>query len=494
MAARDRGLGAFIRDEEGVFAVIFGLMAIVLVAVAGAAVDYTLWMAARQAAQEAADAGVLAAAVSSVKTDQEVERVVAGFANPMLDRWAGLSLASTTYDPVTRRVTAQVRGDIATNFVQLVGVNTLPVMATAVAERATEGQLELALVLDNTWSMSDSDGAGSTKIQALKNASNLLLTTLWEEENENIRVGIVPYAQYVNVGLHNRNQPWMSVAADTTTTKTTTTERQCEMRNTRETCTSTPKTCTRTVDGVTESYSCPVKTCTPYSVTPYEYCWGGDTTTSTTITSWHGCVLSRIPRNLRLSDAEPFTQYIGRMHTSKECMTPVQPLTNNVATLRASINAMVVNNGSYRPLTYIPTGLIWGINVVSPSEPFTQGAAYDPANREPRKAIVLMTDGDNTLRYNSGNGRHEGLSTTTTTAATQKAATDNDTQALCTYAKAKGIEVFTVAFGLIQPSSQTMLQNCATSTAHYFAATSSDDLNDAFENIADQLRVVRIVQ
>ncbi len=113
---------AFLDDEDGVFAVLFGLMAIVLFAMAGAVIDYVMWMAAQNAAQDAADAGVLAAAASSVQTDEEVEGIIAGFANPMLERWDGLSLAATNYDPVSRRVSAEVRGNIPTYFVQLVGV------------------------------------------------------------------------------------------------------------------------------------------------------------------------------------------------------------------------------------------------------------------------------------------------------------------------------------------------------------------------------------
>jgi hypothetical protein len=173
---------------------------------------------------------------------------------------------------------------------------------------------------------------------------------------------------------------------------------------------------------------------------------------------------------------------------SKRCLTPILPLTDEVDVLRAAINGMQFKNSSHEPKTYIPAGLLWGINVVSPTVPFQEGAEYDTANREPRKAIVLMTDGENTLKYTSSNGRHDNAT------PAQIVQSNNDTISLCTYAKSKKIEIFTVAFGQINASALTMLQNCATSTEHYFAATSSADLNDAFENIADKLRVVRIVQ
>lgn len=497
---------AFARNDDGVFAVMFALMSIVLIAMGGAGVDYVLWMEARSAAQEAADAGALGASASSAVTRVDIERIADALVDKRLAMWPGVSLESASYDAAHKQVTANVRGTINPYFVQLVGVGSLPVFATSTAERATNGKLELAMVLDNTWSMSDTDGSGSTKILSLKAAARSLLDALWEEDNENIRVGLVPYAEYVNVGTVNRAQPWMSVAADTVAVKTTTTPEQpkvCETRTTNgQTCVyGAPKTCytTTVTDGVstTTSSDCTPKTCTPKTVAPYEYCTGptpAKTTTTTTTTTWFGCVLSRIPRNLRLSDAEPATKYIGLMGTSQKCMTPIVPLTSNEATIRAAVNAMVVNVGTYKPSTHIPSGLVWGINLLSPSEPFVQGDAYDtPANLEPRKALILMTDGDNTLRYNSSNGQHIAITGTAAQIATYKGQVDGDTTALCTYAKSKLIEVFVVSFGVLTPASNTMLRGCATDIDHYYSAANASELDKAFENIADQLRSVRIV-
>ena len=53
-------LRRFARDEGGAFAVIFGVMAIVLVALSGAVVDYVALQQARSRAQIALDAAALA--------------------------------------------------------------------------------------------------------------------------------------------------------------------------------------------------------------------------------------------------------------------------------------------------------------------------------------------------------------------------------------------------------------------------------------------------
>lgn len=486
----------FARNENGAFAVIFALMAIVMIALGGAGVDYVVWMEARTEAQEAADAAALGASASSAVTQKDIEAIASGLVAGRMARWGAVSLESATFDAVKKRVTTSVGGSIHPYFVHLVGVTSLPVSATSVAERATNGKLELAMVLDNTWSMSGDDGSGSTKILSLKAASHSLLSALWQEDNLNIRVGVVPYAEYVNVGLSNRSQPWISVAADTSTSTTTTTPRTCETRTTKgQTCVKgAPKTCPQTTDGVTVMVDCTPQTCTANQVEPYEYCTGPTTKTTTSTSAWWGCVLSRIPRNLRLSDAEPATQYIGLMGSSKKCMTEIVPLTSNVQTVRSAINAMVVNVGNYKPSTHIPSGLVWGINLLSPTEPFSQGESYDPKNLEPRKALILMTDGDNTFRYNASNGQHIAISGSATQMATYKTQVDQDTTTLCTYAKLQKIEVFVVSFGALTPASDTMLQGCATDTSHYYSAVNATQLAEAFDDIADQLRVVRVVQ
>ena len=67
-------------------------------------------------------------------------------------------------------------------------------------------RLRVALVLDNTASMSD---AG--KIDALKTASHNPLTQLQQAavHAEDVYVSIVPFVKDVNVGASNYNQSWL---------------------------------------------------------------------------------------------------------------------------------------------------------------------------------------------------------------------------------------------------------------------------------------------
>ena len=70
-----RLLQSFGRDERGVFAVVFGLMALVLVALGGAVVDYVTLQQARTRSQTALDAATLAlqpAINNTAETDETI--------------------------------------------------------------------------------------------------------------------------------------------------------------------------------------------------------------------------------------------------------------------------------------------------------------------------------------------------------------------------------------------------------------------------------------
>lgn len=93
----------------------------------------------------------------------------------------------------------------------------------------------------------------------------------------------------------------------------------------------------------------------------------------------------------------------------------------------------------------------------------TEDSAHMNKNGQvPSKYIVFMTDGDNNY----------------TTA-------DTATKGWCDQARAAGIEVYSVAF-MAPDRGKALLNYCATSSAHYFAAEDADDLNAAFEYIGER--------
>ncbi|EAB6718420.1 hypothetical protein DUP91_29320, partial [Salmonella enterica subsp. enterica] len=62
--------------------------------------------------------------------------------------------------------------------------------------------------------MTEGAGGGDkrSRIEALRDiAANFVQKTM---TGDNVRVAVVPYSDYVNVGVHRRNAPWANVPAD----------------------------------------------------------------------------------------------------------------------------------------------------------------------------------------------------------------------------------------------------------------------------------------
>lgn len=481
----------FRKQESGATVTMFAFAGVVLICLASAVIDYGRVSKAHTALQAATDAAALAAARLPSKDTALLRTAANNFfvANTTGIGGNNIQITNFAFQESTGTVAVESSGALDTSLMSIVGVKTMGFSAKSSAVKEVSGTVEMALVLDNTWSMSDSAGGSDSKITVLKAAAKNLVNTVLNEGGANVRIGIVPFADYVNVGMGNRNEGWLSVPADSTTTEDKSTTRICVTKTEKQVCTKgAPATCTRAgKDGVRETYDCTPQTCTQQTVAPYQSCSGG-TNIVTTVNKWFGCVYSRnAADNIRLTDADPKTPYGGIMGSSQTCLNPIVPLTSNKTTLTSAIDGLVINIGSYKPSTYIPAGVIWGVNVLSPSAPFSEGKAYDAANRMPRKAMVLMTDGANTVYFNKSNGKHD-----STTNAKNLTQTNTDTSAICTYAKSKNIEVFTVAFAVTDVAAKTMLQGCASGADHYYDATDSAALAAAFRAIGQSLTSLRL--
>ena len=498
-----RTLSAFFRIRDllacsrGNVALIFAFALVPLSLATGFGVDITRQRTAISAAQNVLDAAVLAAATSNLEDEDELRAVFDNYFEANADQ-IGLEGEFETNLEVgdDGELRATLQASIPAIFGGLIGMNTLPVDTFAAAVRGSNDFVEVALVLDNTWSMSASDGTGTTKINGLKTAASTLVRELMVSDDDRVRVSVVPYADYVNVGTGNRGASWLNVPADYSTTSNPPPRTCTQVPVTTTTCTGGVRgTCTRFRDGVPETYSCwtTPQTCTTRPVNPprtTESCTGGGSPTTTWF-RWYGCVASRNSGTLRLNDTQPGTRYPGLMQTSQTCLNPILPLTENRATVLSRIDGLIVNIGSYRPETYIPGGLIWGVNALSPTAPLAEGRAY---GENVRKIIVLMTDGENTLRYVSSNGTHTAPSGSASAQQSQLAQTNSDVGSICTYAKSQGMEIYTVSLGAVSTTARNMLTACATSAAHAHAATDTRALLAAFRQIAQSINAVRLTR
>ena len=235
----------FGRDERGVFAVLFGMMAIVLVALAGAVVDYVALEQARNRSQVALDAAALALQPLIFEEPLNTADIKEKAQDLLQDR-LGIMDGTGQFDVSAEIADIQINVtdgslflaaemQMPTNFVRLVGVQT---MSARVQSEATRKKLalEVAFVLDNSGSMTyTGTGPNGTRqrILFLKDAAKCAVNILFFKDVtdsldtcvpavgatqlEDVRVSVVPFTMFVNVGASNANAAWMDTTGASAT-------------------------------------------------------------------------------------------------------------------------------------------------------------------------------------------------------------------------------------------------------------------------------------
>lgn len=216
----------FLADDRGAFAVMFGVMAIVLVALGGAVVDYVTLEQGRNRAQLALDAAALALQPRVFEDDfdeAEVQKLAQAFLNERIGRSDVVAnIVTTRGNGEEGTLYFQARIEVPTIFVALVGV---PELGAAIESEATRKKLklEVVMVLDNSGSMAAESRMTSlidaakcatyilmyTAVQDAPKNSNTCVPTSDAELVEDVRIGIVPFTMFVNVGANNANAAWM---------------------------------------------------------------------------------------------------------------------------------------------------------------------------------------------------------------------------------------------------------------------------------------------
>lgn len=158
------------------------------------------------------------------------------------------------------------------------------------------------------------------------------------------------------------------------------------------------------------------------------------------------------------------------------------PLTDVAGDLTDMIEEMEVRNK-----TYMPTGLIWGLRMLTPKAPFRADDTIRAFAADGGvKTIILMSDGANTMKLGSSSGIVSVIKDYEVgTPAGNK--TNEDTSALCTLIKSKGVEIYVVAYGIDDAATTALLKGCASSESRYFEAGSTAQLKKTFEAITQQL-------
>jgi len=486
----------FASNRRGTTAVIFGFLAVPVMAMAGAGYDYATAIRVKARLSATLDAAALAAAQAHALDDSaDVSQIVHDFVEKNYSR-SGKNLFASHIG--VEQVTVSEDGEVVvvasarvpTTLLSLVGFDEFDFSIGSAAKVGGQS-LELALVLDNTGSMM------GAKLDSLKNSAHTLVDELMKDSQGNVKVALAPFADYVNIGMANRSEPGLDIPADYTYSWHVDGHEHCwnEYPNSTEQCTTeeyegtcyndgVPYTCTKTRENCTGDPGDPVRHC--------EWVPGEDKHRDY---KWFGCMASR-PHDLNVRDDGYATGVPGVMATWDWCrqIAPIQRLTSNQQAIDDAIDAMQARRN-----TYIPAGLAWGWRLLSHDAPFSDGAAYD--NDAVTKVIVLMTDGENTLTMRKWSGHNTdnhsgevwGHDRNAVGHPSRKAEADGYTAELCQNIKARGIVVHTIAFEVPEGSPvENLMRNCAGNGGQYFKAEDSEALANAFHRIALALLNLRL--
>jgi Mg-chelatase subunit ChlD len=452
----------FKADCRGSIATMFAISLVPILIVSGAAVDMVQTNNTLAILQGAADAAAIAGGSSNLTNADDLRDIVTKYLteNHAIAALDYVEKIEPKLDKAKRTFSVSITGKRKTSLMRLAGIDLMDLNAYSEVKLGGDG-IEVALVLDNTASM---NAAG--RLPALKDAAKLFVDEIMDAKDKGAyaRVGIVPFSNYVNVGLSRRNKPWIDVDPDKSVTS-----HSCWNTYPH----ATPKNCHQVpniVDGVNMGMT---EQCDWDYGDAVEQC--GDNTTAYT---WNGCVGSR-PDPLDESLGNQSTHYQGL--TNEWCTSEIVELTDSKSKLHTTIDGLVATGE-----TYIPAGLLWGWNMLDSQEPLdkakTAAAIKDMGGT---KAIVLMTDGQNTLAPYSP--IHRGWD-----GASDWAKGDAKTKTLCENIKADGIVVYTVSFMVTDAGAKSLLANCASDTSKAYSADSAAALASAFKEIGQSMTAMRL--
>ena len=518
-------LADFGRDERGVFAVMFGLMAIVLVAVGGAVVDYVLLENRRSALQISLDTAALALQreIRTKSSDQiraSAQGVVDSHGSATGYR-AEVVDATIDRDSGSLRLTASLEMD--TLFVSLVGVPRLgATVQSEVTRKAT--RIEIAMVLDNSGSMKE-----QSRMVRLKEAARNAVDIFLEDSNPadpRVHVGIVPFTQYVNVGKRNANEPWIDrfgvspIAGDNLMI-----DPQSPVMSYNRLALHNQmggegwRGCVEARPYPHDTTDTPPTTASPQTLfvpllapdEPDRKDWlGRDYFNNNYLTdgratceapprwqTWTDRVLQE--RMCKYRGATPTNLDMDRAKgPNADCpRNALTPLTASKNTLRNAIAAMVPEGG-----TNIAQGAVWGFHMLTPGAPLAEAKASTP-EQTVNKVMILMTDGDNFHAANPnmngstyytayGYPHNRRLGKPGDSTAELQELMDDRLKETCANTKAANITIYTIGLGLSREKTKEMLQNCSNGGGHWFLPKEASELNGIFETIANQLSELRL--
>ncbi len=474
----------FAQETSGNVALFFALSISSMTAAGGVAMDYSKASNAKSTLSSSADSAAIAGArtrgnaaarEAAARQVFEANLRTAGYTGPVAVTYRNIMSGdmNTGY-----RIEAS--GTVRSWFGTFTGNPNAQIATASQASSGGEDPIEIVFVLDTTDSME------GDRIVNLKSATLNILDEINRRSPRPglVKVGVVPFSQYVNVGMSNRNQSWIDVRPDYQEPIVTTCTMQfpvvgttnCRTVNYPATPSVPPYSCMRDgrprmCGGSSGSPASTGNVCdSVYGTVAQSVC----TNSGGNWVRWDGCVGSRA-YPLETSDSRYDVRIPGILGIS--CGTPIQNLTTDLNAVRTTISNLTTMGE-----TYLPAGVIWGWRMLSPGEPLNAAVVSGTGTK---KFMIMVTDGRNTKSPNYP--MHEG---------NDGAMADQLTRETCANVardRSNPIQMSTVAFEVDGLDVKRILQDCARGTGgQFYDATNADRLREAFGQIIESVFTVRL--
>jgi Flp pilus assembly protein TadG len=496
------GVRGLARNTRGNVAILFGLAIIPIVLGVGVAVDYGRALLVRERMTSAADTAALAIGSWTGLTDAELKTKAQQYFNA---NYPANSLGTAGALNVKFQgddILVSVSGTVPTTFMRLANIDSVDVGASAVITKK-ERNIELALVLDTTGSM-----AYSGKMDALQSAAKKMVQDMFNghDTSDTLKIAVVPFAAAVNVGTDKEDENWIDKSAKSEVAYEDFKKGVKVLDLINDMKGESWSGCVREREGDDyELTDTPPDSATPASLfAPYFAPDEPDSYSySNSYISDGNCGESAWWKRTDDTCQRYTGKYKGASNYSSSkgpdsnCPpAAITPLTNIQGQVISAIETLTPKGS-----TVIPAGLLWGWRVLSPGEPYTEGAAYN--DEKLVKAIVLLTDGQNDVG-GGGNGHNKSFYNAfgyaaeghlgSTSGYNAESTLNTKMAEVCNAIKAQGIRIYTIGFQVYDSTTQNLLKNCATEPDMYYNSPSNSQLASIFKDIAQGLSDLRIAE
>jgi Flp pilus assembly protein TadG len=307
-------LKRFLKADQGTIAVTFALSLVPILVAAGVGIDMARFSVAQTQAQQALDAGAMAAAAAKGITSAQRKKIGEDVfaANVKEGLVAPLNL-KPIYTISAQTVVGRVDGTMETTLMAAAGMTDMAIGTSTEVSIPGSKKAEIALVLDYSGSMGDKAGK-EVKYVAMRNAAIKLIDDVTKENPANVKLALVPFSHHVYTTLPN-TMVLGQVGAGTWT-------------------------------GCTQDRQY------PYNLTDAS--------------------------PLAMVDATKWSQPTAPDHAAYGCSgyashgLKLKPLTNDFAALKSQLNSMTPY-----AYTHVPLGVEFGYHVLSPNAPYSEGVNYN---------------------------------------------------------------------------------------------------------------------